>query len=176
MKRLMWVALPVMALTGCAGPGYVHETYYGDGYYDPQPYPRTVYVHRETYYEPRLRVVVVDEPRTVVVRPPAPHHRHAEQRRIEGRHEHRHEPLPRGGGDVKRLWGDGEGVSRFQERREHRHEATTPREVAAKPLWRGREPGAGLGQAPRKDAPARHGAQDKSHRENKQAREEARPR
>ncbi|MEW6692485.1 MAG: hypothetical protein AB1340_06585 [Pseudomonadota bacterium] len=172
MKRWLWVALPVMALTGCAGPGYVHETYYGDGYYDPQPYPRTVYVHRETYYEPRPRVVVVEEPRTVVVRPPAPHHRHAEQRRIE----ERHEPRPRGGGDVKRLWGDGEGVSRFQERREHRHEATPPREVAAKPLWREREPGAGLEQAPRKDAPARHGAQDKSHRENKQAREEDRPR
>ncbi|MDM7323358.1 MAG: hypothetical protein P3W87_008865 [Gammaproteobacteria bacterium] len=83
-----------------------------------------------------------------------------------------HEPRPRGGGDVKRLWGDGEGVSRFQERREYRHEAAPPCEVAAKPLWRERESGAGLEQVPRKDAPARHGAQDKSHRGNKQAREE----
>ncbi|MFN3876471.1 MAG: hypothetical protein ACK4L7_11235, partial [Flavobacteriales bacterium] len=139
-----------------AGPSYVHETYYGDGYYDPQPYPRTVYVYRETYYDPRPRVVVVEEPRTVVVRPPVSHHRHAEQRRIE----ERHEPRPRGGGNVTRLWGDGEGVSRFQERGEPRHEATPPREVAAKPLWREREPGAGLEQAPRKDAPARHGAQE----------------
>ncbi|MFZ5537809.1 MAG: hypothetical protein ACOZAP_10070 [Pseudomonadota bacterium] len=143
--KLVLLGVPLMALTGCAGSGYVHETYYGDGYYGPPPYPGTVYVHRETYYEPRPRVVVVEEPRIVVVRPPAPDHGHVDPRRMEERHE-------------------------------HRHEVAAPREVAAKPLWRGRESGAGLEQAPRKDASARRGAQDNAQRENHQTSEEGRPR
>ncbi|MEW6728423.1 MAG: hypothetical protein AB1332_03635, partial [Pseudomonadota bacterium] len=120
----------VMALTGCAGPGYVHETYYGDGYYDPQPYPRTVYVHRETYYEPRPRVVVVEEPRIVVIRPPASDHGYVDPRRMEGPHEHhreaRQELMPRRLERVEPLRFERDELPRTQERNERWHERFLP--------------------------------------------------
>lgn len=169
MKRLIGVALPILALSGCAGTGYVHETYYGGGYYDPPPYPRTIYVQREADYGPRPRVVVVERPRTVVIAPPASHHRHVEQRRHgEERHEHhRHGMLPRGG-EIQQPWGQGEGMPRTHERGEPRHEAGPSRELATRPLWRGREPAA--------EAPARHEGLGRLHQEHRQGREDDRPR
>lgn len=91
MKKLIWLGLPIVALTGCAGTTYVHESRYDDDYYYPRYPAQEVYIHRETYYEPRPRVIVVDQPRTVIVRPPEPPHRHLDGRRIEERHQHRHE-------------------------------------------------------------------------------------
>ncbi|MEW5972757.1 MAG: hypothetical protein AB1713_03250 [Pseudomonadota bacterium] len=128
--KLVLLGVPLMALTGCAGSGYVHETYYGDGYYGPPPYPGTVYVHRETYYEPRPRVVVVEEPRIVVVRPPAPDHGHVDPRRMEERHEHhreaRQELTPRRVERVEPLRFEHDKPPRTQERNEWRHERDLP--------------------------------------------------
>jgi len=82
MKKLIWPGLGIVALSGCAGTTYVHESWYDD--YDYPRYPgREVYVHRETWHEPR--------PRVIVVRPPAPQHRHFDERHIEERHPYRHD-------------------------------------------------------------------------------------
>ncbi|HET20227.1 MAG TPA: hypothetical protein ENO16_06425 [Chromatiales bacterium] len=134
MKRIIGIALPIVALTGCA-TGYVHESYYDDDYYYSRPATQTVYVHRETYHEPRPRVVVVEQPRTVVVRQPALPHRHVETRRIEERHEHRHAPPPRREVVVKQPMHRDRGEDpRFQGRQESRHVALPRGESRMRPL------------------------------------------
>ena len=162
MKRMIWLGLPVIALTGCAGPGYVHETYHDDYYYGSRPYyGQDVYIQRETYYEPRPRVMVVDQPRTIVVREPEQPHRHVEQYRVEQHRgfEDRRAPQP---------------TYRQEQRYDHREDAPQRRDVAVKPIRvEQRE------QARQPDPGQRLGAptpvsQDKQRRDNRQSRDEER--
>lgn len=154
MKRMIWLGLPVIALTGCAGPGYVHESYQDDYYYGSRPYyGQDVYIQRDTYYqpyyEPRPRVVVVEQPRTVVVR----------EREEQHRAEDRREPQP---------------TYRQDQRHDHREDAPQRRDVAVKPIRvEQRE------QARQPDPGQRLGAptpvsQDKQRRDNRQSRDEER--
>lgn len=140
MKRMIWLGLPVIALTGCAGPGYVHETYHEAPYYGARPYyGQDVYIQRETYYqphyEPRPRVVVVEPTRTIVVR--QPEHRHVEYHRVDqdqhherhnDRHEIRHPPSH-------------PSTQRTEQRHERREDSPQRRDVAVRPIRVEREHG-----------------------------------